>query len=162
VSNPIKKIMVYVDGTEQSVTAAQYAICLASFSGAELIAHYVINTRAVEDLLKARIFLKDEQVEYEHDMEADAERYLNYINELATKKGVSVIKKRSRGSVHKEIVDSIEADDVDLLVIGELSRIRSRRDEFFDETERAMRAVPCSVLIVKDEDRVWEMYESLV
>ncbi len=161
-SNPIKKIMVYVDGTEQSVTAAQYAICLASFSGAELIAHYVINTRAVEDLLTARIFLKDEQVEYEHDMEADAERYLNYINELAVKKGVSVIKKRSRGNVHREIVGSIEADDVDLLVIGELSRIRSRRDEFFDETERAMRAVPCSVLIVKDEDRVWEMYESLV
>ncbi len=161
-SNPIKKIMVYVDGTEQSVTAAQYAICLASFSGAELIAHYVVNTRAVEDLLKARIFLKDEQVEYEHDMEADAERYLNYINELAIKKGVSIIKKRSRGNVHKEIADSIEADDVDLLVIGELSRIRSRRDEFFDETERAMRAVPCSVLIVKDEDRVWEMYESLV
>jgi nucleotide-binding universal stress UspA family protein len=154
--------MVYIDGTEQSVTAAQYAICLASSSGAELIAYYVINTKAVEDLLKARIFLKDEQVEYEHDMEADAERYLNYINELATKKGVTVIKKRSRGSVHREIVDSIEADDVDLLVIGELSRIRSRRDEFFDETERAMRAVPCSVLIVKDEDRVWEMYESLV
>ena len=161
-SNPIKKIMVYVDGTEQSVTAAQYAICLASSSGAELIAYYVINTRAVEDLLKARIFLKDEQVEYEHDMEADAERYLNYINELAMKKGVSVIKKRSRGSVHKEIVESVEADEVDLLVIGELSRIRSRRDEFFDETERAMRAVSCSVLIVKDEDRVWEMYESLV
>lgn len=161
-SNPIKKIMVYVDGTEQSVTAAQYAICLASFSGAELIAHYVVNTRAVEDLLKARIFLKDEQVEYEHDMEADAERYLNYINELAIKKGVSIIKKRSRGNVHKEIADSIEADDVDLLIIGELSRIRSRRDEFFDETERAMRAVPCSVLIVKDEDRVWEMYESLI
>ena len=161
-SNPIKKIMVYVDGTEQSVTAAQYAICLASSSGAELIAYYVINTRAVEDLLKARIFLKDEQVEYEHDMEADAERYLNYINELAVKKGVSVIKKRSRGNVHREIVDSVEADDVDLLVIGELSRIRSRRDEFFDETERAMRAVSCSVLIVKDEDRVWEMYESLV
>jgi len=161
VSNPIKKIMVYVDGTEQSVTAAQYAICLASSSGAELIAHYVVNTRAVEDLLKARIFLKDEQVEYEHDMEADAERYLNYIDELATKKGVSITKKRSRGNVHKEIVDSVENDEVDLLIIGELSRIRSRRDEFFDEAERAMRSVSCSVLIVKDEDRVWEMYESL-
>ncbi|MCP4261031.1 MAG: universal stress protein [Planctomycetes bacterium] len=161
-SNPIKKIMVNVDGTEESVTAAQYAICLASSSGAELIAHYVINTRAVEDLLKARIFLKDEQVEYEHDMEADAERYLNYINELAIKKGVSVIKKRSRGSVHREIVNSIEENEVDLLVIGELSRIRSRRDEFFDESERAMRAASCSVLIVKDEDRVFEMYESLV
>ena len=117
-SNPIRRIMVHVDGTEQSVTAAQYAICLASFSGAELIAHYVINTRAVEDLLRARIFLQDEQVEYEHDMEADAERYLNYVSELATKKGVSVVKKCSKGSVHKEITDSVKEDKVDLLVIG--------------------------------------------
>ncbi len=160
-SNPIRKIMVYVDGTEQSITAAQYAICLASFSGAELIAHYVVNTRAMEDLLRARIFLKDEQVEYEHDMEADAERYLNHINELAVQKGVTVVKRQSKGSVHKEIVKAVKEDEVDLLVIGELSRIRSRRDEFYDEAERAMRNVGCSVLIVKDEDRVWEMYQSL-
>lgn len=160
-SNPVRKIMVYVDGTEQSITAAQYAICLASFSGAELVAHYVINTRAMEDLLRARIFLKDEQEDYEHDMEADAERYLNHVNELAVKKGLSIITRRSKGNVHKEIVNAIKEEDVDLLVIGELSRIRSRRDEFYDEAERAMRTVPCSVLIVKDEDRVWEMYESL-
>ena len=160
-SNPIRRIMVYIDGTEQSITAAQYAICLASFSNAQLIAHYVVNTRAMEDLLRARIFLKDEQVEYEHDMEADAERYLNYVNELAMKKGVSIVKKCCRGSVNKEIVKAVNEDEVDLLVIGELSRIRSRRDEFYDEAERAMRAVTCSVLIVKDEDRVWEMYESL-
>jgi nucleotide-binding universal stress UspA family protein len=161
VSKPIKKIMVYVDGTEQSVTAAQYAICLAAFSGAELIAYYVVNTRAMEDLLRARIFLKDEQVEYEHDMESDADRYLNHVNELAVQKGVSISKKRSKGSVHKEIVGAVNDEEIDLLVIGELSRIRSRRDEFYDEAERAMRNVPCSVLIVKDDDRVWEMYQSL-
>jgi nucleotide-binding universal stress UspA family protein len=153
--------MVYVDGTEQSITAAQYAICLASFSNAQLIAHYVVNTRAMEDLLRARIFLKDEQVEYEHDMEADAERYLNHVNELAVQKGVTIEKRHSKGNVHKEIVKAVAEDDVDLLVIGELSRIRSRRDEFYDEAERAMRNVGCSVLIVKDEDKVWEMYQSL-
>ncbi|MBN2136410.1 MAG: universal stress protein [Sedimentisphaerales bacterium] len=161
-SSPIEKIMVYIDGTEQSVTAAQYAICLASFSGAELVAQYVINTRAVEDLLRASIFLKEEQVEYEHDMEADAERYLNYVNELALKKGITITKRQSRGSVNKEIADAVAELQIDLLVIGELSRIRSRRDEFYDETERAMRSVSCSVLIVKDEDKVWEMYQSLV
>ncbi len=161
-SKPIKKIMVYIDGTEQSITAAQYAICLASFSGAELIAHYVINTKAMEDLLKARIFLQDEQLEYEHDMEADADRYLNYVNELATTKGVTIQKKLSSGNVSKQVVDSIKEENVDLLVIGELSHIRSRRDEFYDETERAMRSAPCSVFIVKDPDRVWELYESLV
>lgn len=158
---PIQRIMVYIDGTEQSVTAAQYAICLAASSGAELIACYVINTRAVEDLLRAKIFLTDEQIEYEHDMEADADRYLKYVGELAAKKGVSVVKKRGKGSVHKEIVDAVNEHEVDLLVIGELSRIRSRRDEFYDEGERAMRTVPCSVLIVKNEDRVWQLYDSL-
>jgi nucleotide-binding universal stress UspA family protein len=161
VSNPIRKIMVHIDGTEQAITAAQYAICLASSSHAELIAYYVVNTRAMEDLLRASIFLKDEQVEYEHDMEADAERYLNHVNELAVQKGVTIVKKKSKGSVHKEIVKAINEEEVDLLVIGELSRIRSRRDEFYDEAERAMRNVSCSVLIVKDEDKVWEMYQSL-
>ena len=160
-SDLIRKIMVFIDGTEQSVTATQYAICLASFSGAQLIAHYVINTKATEDLLKARIFLQDEQEDYEHDMEADAERYLNYAQELAQKKGVSVIKKRSKGNAHREIINAVKEEDVDLLVIGELSRIRSRRDEFYDESERAMRSAPCAVLIVKDEDRVWDIYESL-
>jgi nucleotide-binding universal stress UspA family protein len=154
--------MVYIDGTEQSITAAQYAICLASFSGAELFAHYVINTRAMEDLLKARIFLQDEQLEYEHDMQADAERYLNYVNELATAKGITISRKLSSGSVNKEIVSAINEEGIDLLVVGELSHIRSRRDEFYDETERAIRSASCSVLIVKDPDRVWELYESLL
>ena len=161
-SKPIKKIMVYIDGTEESITAAQYAICLASFSDAELIAHYVINTKAMEDLLKARIFLEAEQAEYEQDMGADAERYLNYVNELASAKGVTITKKLSSGSVSKEIVDSIKQEDIDLLVVGELSHIRSRRDEFYDETERAVRSAPCSVVIVKDSDRVFELYESLM
>ena len=161
-SDLVKRIMVYIDGTEQSVTAAQYAICLASFSGAELVAHYVLNTKAMSDLLKTHIFLQDEQTEYEHDMEADAERYLNYVAEMGMKKGVSVVKKRSKGSVQREIIEAVKELDVDLLVIGELSRIHSRRDELYDETERAMRSVPCSVLIVKDEERVWNLYESLV
>lgn len=160
-SIPIRKIMVYIDGTEQSITAAQYAICLAASCGAELLVQYVVNTRAVEELLKARIFLQDEQVEYERDMEADAQRYLDYVRGLAARKGVSITAKRSKGSVHKEIVNAVRENEVDLLVIGELSRIGSRRDEFYDESEQAMRAVPCSVLIVKDQERVSEMYESL-
>lgn len=157
-----KRILVYIDGTEQSITAAQYAICLASFCRAELFALYVVNTKAMEDLLKARIFLKDEQMEYEHDMEADAQRYLNFVDELAIKKGVTIIKNSARGSVHTEIANAVNEGSIDLLIIGELARIRSRRDELYDETERAMRVVPCSVLIVKDEEKVQEMYQSLV
>ncbi len=160
-NSPIKKIMVYIDGTEQSITAAQFAICLARFHNAELLAYYVINTKALDELLKASIFLKDEQMEYEHDLEEDAKRYLNYIQELARAKNTLITTKSRTGSVYQEIVNAVKEEDIDLLIIGELSRIRSRRDEFYDETERAMRSAPCSVLIVKDEEYVLELYESL-
>jgi nucleotide-binding universal stress UspA family protein len=160
VRKPIQRIMVYIDGSEPSITGARYAICLASSCGAELVVCYVVNTTAVEELLRARIFLQDEQVEYEHDMEANAERYLNYVGDLAARKGVAVIREKGRGSVHREIVEAVKRHGVDLLVVGELSHIRSRRDECYDEVERAMRGAPCSVLIAKDEDRIYELYES--
>ena len=158
---PIEKILVYIDGTEQSITAAQYALCLTRVTGAQLIALYVIDTKALDDLLKARIFLKEEQMEYERDLEDDSKRYLNHVRDLAQQKGMRVETKSVMGSVYREIVREVKEEGIDLLIIGELSRIKSRRDEFYDQTERAMRAVRCSVLIVKNEDRVWELYESL-
>lgn len=160
-NGPLKKIMVYIDGTEESITAAQYAICLSRTANALLTAIYVVNTRALRDLVKSRIFLEAEQVEYQQDLEADADRYLNHIRQLARQKGVAIETLKTSGTVHTEIKNKINELEIDLLILGELSTIRSRRDEFYNESERAMRSVPCSVLIVKDEDRVWEMYESL-
>jgi nucleotide-binding universal stress UspA family protein len=159
VSSPIRKILVFIDGTESSITAAQYAICLARHLRADLTAFYVINTRAMEDLLKARIFLRE--MEYTRDLEADAKRYLNHVRELARSKGLAIETKSAQGSVHQEILKQIKEDDIDLLIIGELSRIRSRRDEFYNDTERAMRSSNCSVLIVKDEERVWQQFDQL-
>lgn len=153
--------MVYVNGTEESITAAQFALTIAAATGATLKVFYVVNTKALNDLVTARIFLKEEQMEYEHDLQADAERYLNHVKDLARTKGIPIETESATGNVHQEIVNRVREEDIDLLLIGELSHIRSRRDEFYDESERAMRAVPCSVLIVKDEERVWELYNSL-
>lgn len=153
--------MVYVNGTEESITAAQFALTIAAATGATLKVFYVVNTKALNDLVTARIFLKEEQMEYEHDLQADAERYLNHVRDLARTKGIPIETESATGNVHQEIVNRVREEDIDLLLIGELSHIRSRRDEFYDESERAMRAVPCSVLIVKDEERVWELYNSL-
>jgi nucleotide-binding universal stress UspA family protein len=160
-NKPIQNIMVYINGTEGSITAAQYALSLAHSTGASLKAFYVINTKALNELVKARIFLKEEQLNYEQDLRADAERYLNHVRDLAQQKGIPIKTESAMGNVHQEITNRVKDEKIDLLVIGELSHIRSRRDEFYDETERAMRTVSCSVLIVKDEDRVWEMYNAL-
>jgi nucleotide-binding universal stress UspA family protein len=159
--NPVSKILVYINGSEESITAAQYAITLAASTGSSLKVLYVVNTKALNDLVTARIFLKEEQMEYEHDLHADAQRYLNHVKELARAKGIPIETESATGNVHQEIVDRIRAENIDLFILGELSHIRSRRDEFYDESERAMRAVPCPVLIVKDEERVWELYNNL-
>jgi nucleotide-binding universal stress UspA family protein len=154
----LENILVLVDGTEQSITAVQYAILLAKLTDARLTALYVVNTRALNDLVKARIFLQAEQDEYHLDLEADAERYLSHVRELAERKGVAVQTVKKSGTVHQEVRNEVAARKIDLLVLGELAGVRSRRDEFYDEAERALRSVPCAVLVVKDEDRVWELY----
>lgn len=160
-SSPFKHIIVYIDGSEASVTAAMYAVVLAKSTGAKLTALYVINTRALQDLVKARIFLEVEQNEYKRDLEADAYRYLNHVRKMGEKKGVEVKTVTLSGTVHTEIKAKVKELDADLLVFGGLSSIRSRRDEIVHETERAMRSVTCPVMIIKDDDTTWDLYEAL-
>ncbi len=161
-SDVIRNILVYIDGTENTVLAAQYAVCMAKTLHAELTALFVVNTQALNTLVKSRIFLQDEEMEYLGDLKADAEHYLHHVQRIAQSKGIDIKLVNESGSVSSVIKNYVKEHKIDLLVIGELSRIQSRRDQFYDETERAMRSVPCSVLIVKDEDRVWEMYDCLL
>lgn len=158
-SGPIERVMVYIDGSEESLIACEYAILLAKSTGAELLAAYVVNTRALTDLVRTRIFLADEEEEYSRDLEEDARRYLSHAERIAGQKGVEIETIKASGSVHQEIVRLIDEREVDLLVLGELAHVRSRRDEFYNEAERAMRSARCSVLIVKDEDRVEDLFE---
>jgi nucleotide-binding universal stress UspA family protein len=158
-NGPIENILVYIDGTEESLTASQYAVLLSKRLGAALFGTFVVNTHALNDLLKSHIFVESEQREYQRDLEGDADKYLRHFESMAASKGVDVQTFKKSGIVHVMLKELIREHDIDLLVIGEISRIRSRRDELLNETERAMRNVPCSVLMVKDEDRVWDLFE---
>lgn len=160
-NGPFERITVYVDGSEASITAAMYAIVLAKTTGASLTAFYVINTRALQDLVSARIFLEVEQDEYQHDLEADADRYLKHVKKLGDQKELDVKTLCVSGTIHREIKAQTKEMEADLLVVGGISQIRSRRDEIMNETERAIRSVHCPVLIVKDEDKTWDLFEAL-
>ena len=83
------------------------------------------------------------------------------MRELARRKGVPVAAEKASGAVHVEIKAKVAALGIDLLVLGEISQIRSRRDELYNETERAMRTAQCPVLVAKGEDKIWDLYESL-
>lgn len=160
-NEPFKRILVYLDGSEDSVTAAMAAVILASRLGATLTAMYVVNTRALQDLVKARIFLDIEEQEYRRDIEGDAQRYLNHVERLGEQKGVPVIPVKASGTVHTEVKRYVQEQKIDLLVLGGISEIHSRRDELLSEVDRMMRTSPCPVLVVRDNDSVWDMFESL-
>jgi len=160
-SNGFTRLLVYLDGSEDSVSAAMAAIVLSKQLQSHLTAIYVVNTKALQDLVKARIFLDVEQQEYQRDIEGDAKRYLNHVKKLGKQKGVDVECVKTEGSVHQVVRDYINSNSIDMLVIGGLSGIHSRRDELLSETDRMMRNATIPVFVVRDNDDIWDMYEEL-
>ena len=57
---PYSRILVYLDGSEGSINALMYSIILAKSTGAELHAVYVVNTKALGDLVRSHIFVDQE------------------------------------------------------------------------------------------------------
>lgn len=154
-------ILVYVDGSDTCIAAAQYAIFLAKSLSRPLIAMYVVDTKVLGDLIKARIFVKEEALDYEYDLQQDGRRYLSYVEQLARAKGVPCQTEIIAGEANVEVLKKAEGLDVELLVLSELERRLSRRETHLDEKERILRKANCSVVIVKDEERVASLYEGL-
>lgn len=159
--SPIKRILLFVDGSEGCIAAAQYSIALSKCIDAEIFAVYVVDVGVLNDLLKAKIFVKIEEMDYEQDLEEDGRRYLNYISELASRKGITIKTQLSKGVVNKEVMKCIEEWDADLLIMGELEPIKTRTDSFHDEAELIFRKSDCSVLVVKDIDEIEIIYDRI-
>ena len=154
-------VLVYVDGSDTCIAAAQYAIFLAKSLSRPLIAVYVVETKVLGDLIKARIFVKEEASDYEYDLQQDGKRYLSYVEQLARAKGVACRTELLAGEANVEVLKKAEELDVELLVVSELERRLSRRESHLDEKERILRQATCAVVVVKDEERVASLYEGL-
>jgi len=154
-------ILVYIDGSDTCIIAAQYAIFLAKSLGMPLSAVYIVDTKTLGDLVKARIFVKEEAFDYEYDLQQDGKRYLSYVEQLAKAKGVACDTEIIHGETNVEVAKKAEAMDAAALVINELERHLSRRESYFDEKERILRGAKCTVVVAKDEERVARLYEAL-
>lgn len=148
-SAPLEKIILYVDASESALDAARYATALAKAYGAQLHAIYVINEKMLEELLSAKVFVEEEEVDLEGDLEADGTRYLSAVERLAAEKDVSITTELAKGVVHREVVDKATQMGASLIIIGEIEEPVSRRDSFFDEGEMILRLAKCPVLTVR-------------
>lgn len=159
--NPLNKILLYIDGSESSILAAQMAIVLCKKYGSQLRVIYVVNEKLLSELLKAKVFVQMEKMDYERDLEEDGKRYLNYIVKLADRKGVAIETVLKKGVVHEEVSREVEDHGSDLLVQGELGEVLSLRDSFYEEGERILRKVICPVMVVRNRKRVERLYDDL-
>jgi len=160
-ANPLGKILLYIDGSDNSLVAARMAVAMAKSYHSNLRVIYVVNEKLLNELLKAKVFVQMEKMDYERDLEEDGKRYLNYVAKLAEEKGVTVETVLRKGVVYEEVTREVREYGAELVVQGELGEVQSLKDSFYEEGERIVRKAPCPVMVVRDRDRVQRVYDSL-
>lgn len=152
----INNILVYIDDSDSIIEAIEYGVLLSKIHGAKLYGLYVVNTKALSDLLRARIFIESEQDEYARELSEDGDRYLKTAKKLANSKEVEIEVVKKEGAPVSVIRTFCEDNDIDLLVIGSdrESNFKSAREELRSIKELTSIRVACNVLVVKESHKI--------
>lgn len=143
-------IVVAITGSDASILAAKYAIVMAKLYRCRISAVYVVDTATIRQLTLSKIFIQEESQEYEKSLEANGERYLSFVEELARAKGVKVDRIIRRGAVYTEILAVADEKRADVIVLGGWEKDRSARDIISHAHREIMVNAKCSVLLVKE------------
>jgi nucleotide-binding universal stress UspA family protein len=146
----IQTIVVAVSGSEASVNAARYGIIMARLFKLRLVCVYVVDTTTLRELLHSKIFVEEESREYEKNLEENGTRYLNYVQDLGSKKGVEIEKVLRHGTISTEVVEAAEEVGADLILLGGFEESKSIHDVLSRQRKEIVRNAKCSVLIVKE------------
>ncbi len=160
-AGPLARILLYVEASETSISAARYAIVLAKAHGTVLHTVYVVNENMLSELTRANVFLKEEETDLRRDLEEDGRRYLQYVERLAAAKHVNVSTRLRRGVVHTEMAEEAAEFKATIIILGELEEHLSRREPFYHEAETILWTAKCPVLVVKGETTAEDLYDSI-
>jgi nucleotide-binding universal stress UspA family protein len=158
--SPISNILTAVTGSDASIMAAKYAIVLAKLYHCRLGVVYVVDTATIKQLTLSKIFIQTESSEYEKSLEANGQRYLSFVAELADAKGVKAEKILRKGAVYTEILTTAEEREADLIVMGGWEKNRNALDIIGHAHREIMLNAKCSVLLVK-EPGIDQLYKQL-
>jgi nucleotide-binding universal stress UspA family protein len=143
-------VVVAISGSDASVLAAKYAIVMAKIYHCRLTAVYVVDTATIRQLTLSKIFIQEESREYQQSLEANGERYLSFVEELAHAKGVKIEREIRHGAVYTEILAVAGDKKADLIILGGWEKERSSRDIFSHSHREIMINAKCSVLLAKE------------
>jgi len=159
-SSVLKRLVVGVSGSDASMSAAKYGIVLSKAFGCKLTAVYVVDTATLKQLLISRIFVEDESEEYRKSLEENGRRYLNYVDELASKKHITVDKLLKQGSISTQILSAADELKADLILLGGWEEKGDSRDSVSFAHREILKHSKCSVLVVKEQD-IDRLYKSV-
>jgi nucleotide-binding universal stress UspA family protein len=154
----LSNLVVAVSGSDASISAAKYAIIMAKQYRCRLCAVYVVDTATIRQLTLSKIFIQEESLDYERSLEANGERYLSFVEELARAKGVKIEREIRRGAVYTEILTVADEKKADLIILGGWEKDRSARDIISHAHREIMVGAKCSVYLVK-EPMVDQLYK---
>jgi nucleotide-binding universal stress UspA family protein len=157
----MNNIVVAVAGTAASLATAKYAIYLAKVLSVRLTGVYVVDEKTLKELLKSRIFVEVEAIQYEQDLREQGELFLARFKKMAESKGVECVTSMLEGVVHEEMIKKVVELGADLLVMGQPKERLSRVDVYYDEGEKILREAPCPVVLVRNTERVEQLFKEI-
>jgi len=156
----ISNIVTAVTGTDASILAAKYAIVMAKLYHCKLSAVYVVDTATIRQLTLSKIFIQEESVEYEKSLEANGNRYLTFVEELANAKGVKLEPILRRGAIYTEILSVADEKKADLILLGGWEKETKTKDIIGTSHREIMANAKCSVMLVK-EPGIDQIYKNI-
>lgn len=142
-----RRILVAIDGSDTSLSAADQAMELAAQIGAEITLIHV-HDEEVSRALKAAV--PDGFEEAQWRLEDDADRLLEHLAERARKSGITCAVRAERGdpcSVINEVAQQVGAD---LIVVGRTGRRGVRRVLLGSVARRLIESSRVPVLVVTE------------
>jgi len=146
----ISNIVVAVTGTDASILAAKYGIVMAKVYQCKLSAVYVVDTATIKQLTLSKIFIQEEGIEYEKSLEANGNRYLTFVEELAKAKGVKAERILKKGAIYTEILSVADEKNADLILLGGWEKDTKTSDIIGHSHREIMANAKCSVMLVKE------------
>lgn len=150
-----RKILCPVDQSGASARGVRNAVRLAQVFGGEIVVLTVVPPVSWLAAVAETGQFADARTEHEMKWRDEYEKFIQRI-EL---ENTAVTKEVRYGVAHEQIVAAAREHEVDLLLMGATGRTGLVRVLLGSTTRRVLQRLPCSLLVLKEEEAVEELFE---
>lgn len=140
-----KNVLIPTDGSNAAEIAVKQGIGLAKAIGAKVSGLYVIDTSTFIGVPTEAIWENMKGL-----LEEEGKSTLSRMEKMAEESGVEHEMILNEGSPHKNIIQTAEEKEVDLIVMGTAGRVGLDRFLLGSVAEKVVRTAPCSVMVVHE------------